>query len=53
MPGAVSRVSCDIIVDRPIGKRGRKITAVITVSDQSGHWHKLKFKKLKCMPQTN
>jgi hypothetical protein len=47
VPGAISRASCDIIVDRPIGKAGRKITAIAAISDQRGRWHKLKFEKLR------
>jgi hypothetical protein len=49
VPGAISRASCDIIVNRPIGKSGRKITAVVAISDQRGRWHKLKFEKLRAV----
>lgn len=34
-------------VDAPIGRPGRTITAVVSVSDQLGRWHKFKFKKLR------
>jgi hypothetical protein len=48
MPNAVSKASCDVIVDRPIGRPGDRITAVVAVSDQRGIWHKVKFEKLRC-----
>jgi hypothetical protein len=34
-------------VDAPIGRPGKTITAVVSVSDQLGRWHKFKFKKLR------
>jgi hypothetical protein len=34
-------------VDEPIGRPGKTITAVVSVSDQLGRWHKFKFKKLR------
>lgn len=34
-------------VDKPIGRPGKTITAVVSVSDQLGRSHKFKFKKLR------
>jgi hypothetical protein len=51
MPKAVSKASCVLIVDRPIGDLGTSITAVAAVSDQHGRWHKVKFEKLRGMNQ--
>lgn len=48
-PGGTSSASSDIIVDRPIGRLGQAITAVVAVSDQFGRWHKVKFEKLRCI----
>ncbi len=52
MPKAVSQASCDIIIDRPIGKPGSRITAIVGVSDQRGQWHNVKFRKLRSLNQT-
>ena len=52
MPKAVSQASCDIIIDRPIGKPGSRITAIVGVSDQRGQWHNVKFRKLRSLDQT-
>jgi hypothetical protein len=34
-------------VDSPVGKPGKTMTAVVSVSDHLGRWHKFKFKKLR------
>jgi len=47
MPRATSEVSCDVIVNGPIGEPGKAITAVVEVSDQRGQWHKVKFAELR------
>jgi hypothetical protein len=47
LPRGTSPASCGFIVNRPIGKPGRIIVAVVSVSDQFGRWHKLKFKELR------
>ena len=44
LPRAISEASCTIMLDRAIGRQGRPMTAVLKVSDQSGRWHKVKFK---------
>jgi hypothetical protein len=46
-PKSISKTSCDIILDKPVGKPGATITAVVAVSDQRGRWHKVKFQKLR------
>jgi hypothetical protein len=46
-PQAFSRVCCDLIVDRPLGKPGKTIRAIVAVSDERGRWHKVKFDKLR------
>jgi hypothetical protein len=46
-PQAFSRVCCDLIVDRPLGKPGETIRAIVAVSDERGRWHKVKFDKLR------
>ena len=51
LPKAISRASCDVIINRPIGKPGKTITAVVAVSDQRGQWHKVKFEKLRSVNQ--
>jgi hypothetical protein len=48
-PKAISKASCDVILDKPVGKPGAPITAVVAVADQRGRWHKVKFQKLRCM----
>jgi hypothetical protein len=50
LPKAISRASCDFIIDRPIGEPGKTITAV-AISDQRGRWHKVKFEKLRSVNQ--
>jgi hypothetical protein len=47
MPQAFSRVCGDLIVDRPIGKADKTITAIVAVSDGRGRWHKVKFDELR------
>jgi hypothetical protein len=47
MPGEVSKVSCDTIVDRPIGEPDAAITPVAAISDQRRRWHKVKFMKFR------
>ena len=50
-PKAMSRASCDIIANKPIGKPGSAISALIALSDQRGRWHKVKFRHLRGMNQ--
>jgi hypothetical protein len=51
MPRAIASASCDLIVDRAIGKPGATVTAVVAVSDQRGRWHKVRFQKLRGLNQ--
>jgi len=50
-PRALSQASCDVIVNRAIGTPGKRITAIVKISDQRGRWHKVKFEKLRPMNQ--
>jgi hypothetical protein len=43
-PRGIAQVHCHIILDRPVGRAGQPLTAVIKVSDQFGRWHKVKFR---------
>ncbi len=43
-PGATTDALCTFVLDGPVGRKGRPITAVIKVSDQFGRWHRLKFR---------
>src|SRR2546425_11371098 len=49
-PRRVSDASCIFILDGPVGRRGKPMTAVIKVSDQFGRWHKLKFRLVDITP---
>ncbi len=47
LPHAFSRVCCDLILDRPIGKPGKSMNAVVAVADEHGRFHNVKFEKLR------
>lgn len=45
-PGSRGNISAHFFADGFVGEEGKPLTIVVSVSDQLGHWHKVRFQNL-------